>query len=112
MAALVASQGVPACAARDACPWASIRAAAQKVDSQGKSPFLPGLQTAVCTVVLDRPAAWDASAVRDAGRPFAAHFPALFPEPVRDCPLAADEKELSDVPQEHQVPQQRDVQEL
>jgi len=112
VAALVASQGVPAFAARDACPWASLRAAAQKADSQGNSPFLPGLQTAVCTVVLDRQAAWDASVVRDAGHLYAVHLPALFREPVRDCPLAEDEKELSDVPQEHQVPQPQDVQEL
>lgn len=80
--------------APDVCPWASARAAAQKVDSQASFPFLPGLQPVACIVFLDRPAAWDALAVQDADHPYAVHFPASFREPVRDFPLAEGEKEL------------------
>ena len=109
VAALVASRGVPACAAPDACPWASLRAAAQKVDLLASSLFLPGLRAAACIVFLDRQAAWDALAGRDAALPCAARFRLLFQELVRDCPLASDEKEWLDVPQQHQVPQPQDA---
>lgn len=112
VAALVASRDVPACAAPDACPWASLRAAAQKVDSLASSPFLPGLRAAACIVFLDRPAAWDAWAGRDAALPCAARFRVLFQELVRDCPLASDEKEWLGGPQQHQVPQPQDAREL
>jgi hypothetical protein len=97
-AAPVAFQGVLACAVRDACLLAALRAAAQKVDWRANSLFLPGLQAAACTVFLDRPAAWAALAGRDADHPYAVRFRVLFQEPVRDCPLAADEKELLVVP--------------
>jgi hypothetical protein len=36
----------------------------------------------------------------------------LFRELVRDCPLASDEQELLDVPQQRQVPQPQDAREL
>jgi hypothetical protein len=82
------------------------------VDLRANSRFRPGLQAAVCIVVLDRPAAWDALAGRDAVHPHAVRFRVLFQEPVRDCPMAADEKELLVVPRAHREPQPQDVQEL
>ena len=112
VAALVASRDVQACAAPDACPWASVRAAAQKVDSLASFPFLPGLQPVACIVCLDRPAASVALAGRDAALPCAVRFRVLFQELVRDCPLASGEKEWSDVPQQHLVPPPRDAREL
>lgn len=49
---------------------------------------------------------------RDAALRFAARFRVLFQELVRDCPLASDEKEWLDGPQQHQVPQPQDAGEL
>jgi hypothetical protein len=70
--------------------WASLRAVAQKADSQANSLFHPDHRTAVCTAFPDRSRA-ASGALAGLGvvlRQSVAHYRASFQEPVRDSPLA------------------------
>jgi len=75
-------------------------------------PFHPGHPIAACIVVLDRPAAWAALVVLDAGHPYAVHFPASFREPVHDCPSATGEQCRLALQRARRGRQPQDVQEL
>jgi len=66
---------------------ASLRGAAQKVDSLANFPFRPAHPAAACTVFPVRLAS-DASADPDVVRPSVGRFPARFPAQVRDFPSA------------------------
>jgi hypothetical protein len=93
----------------DECQWASLRAAAQKVDSPANSRFHPVHRIEVCTVFPVRLAASDAWAGRDVVlRPSVARFQASFQALVRDCRWATDEKAPSDAYPARQVPQPLD----
>jgi hypothetical protein len=93
----------------DECQWASLRAAAQKVDSPENFRFHPVHRTAECTVFPDRLVALGASAGRDVVlRPSVARFQASFQALVRDCRWATDEKAPSDAYPARQVPQPLD----
>jgi hypothetical protein len=103
-AAQAASRDVQGREAPDECPWASLRAVVQKVDSLVSFRFHPGHQAAACIVFPARRAASDAWAGRDVvPRQSAARFPVSFRERVRDSPSASAETAWQDVLRPPQV---------